>query len=113
MERATGAEGYGKKDCEEKTGEVMASIQSLHILRHLARRAHQDAVSRKQDDADVYATAHEELCELLGKTDLVLTLCHLFENHPSDAAHVRETCVIGSVIGVSHPVVLNFKASQS
>ena len=91
----------------------MASIATLHIARHLLRRAHEDAAKNKSPDLAVYATAHEEICELLGKTDLILTLCHLLEHESSNASDMFCTSVIGSAIGVSHPLILDFKASFS
>ena len=91
----------------------MASLATLQLTRHLLRRAHEDAVRRKASDLHVYATAHEEICELLGKTDLILTLCNFLENSDSNRSDMFCVGVIGSAIGVSHPLVLNFKASNS
>lgn len=91
----------------------MASMGSLHLLRHMARRSHQDAIRRNAEDAELYATAHEEICELFGKVDLLLTLCHLCEDSPGNTAEMKWILVAGSIIGISHPLVLNFKACES
>ena len=85
---------------------------TLQLLRHMARRAHQDAVKRNAADTELYATAHEEICELLGKTDLLLTICHFLEDGGGNASEMRCAGIIGSVIGVPHSLVLNFKASN-
>ena len=91
----------------------MASIGSLQLLRHLARRAHQDAVKTGSPDAELFATAHEEICELLGKTDLLFLLCKLGQDHPGDGAQMRNLNIVGAAIGLPHPVVLDFKAAES
>jgi len=85
---------------------------TLHLLRHMARRAHQDAVARKAPDAELYATAHEEICELLGKSDLLLTICNFLEDSGGNASEMRCAGIIGSAIGVPHSLILNFKAAN-
>jgi hypothetical protein len=85
--------------------------ENLHLARHYLRRAHEEAARTNADDLDLIATAHEEICELKSRLDLISLLCHFTENDFCDGAKVPIICVIGAAIGSSNPVVLNFKAS--
>lgn len=88
----------------------MASIGALQLVRHLLRRAHHDAI-RRNEDVEIYATAHEEMCELLGKAQLLNALCEFTQDVPGDCSHMSIIGVIGAAIGLPHPVILDFEAA--
>jgi len=85
--------------------------ENLHIARHLLRRAHEDYARRNDEDLDLIATAYEELCELKGRLDLLTVLCQLTKHPSGDRPDVPLVLIIGAAVGLSDPVVLDFKAS--
>ena len=91
----------------------MPSELTLHYVRHLLRREHQAAVRRGDEDTDTLASAHEEICELLGTARLLTILCHLSQLQTGDPPNLADVRVIGAAIGLSHPAVLNFKAAAA
>jgi hypothetical protein len=91
----------------------MASLTSLHLARHLLRREHQSAAKTGAENLDVIATAHEEICELLANTTLLSVLCHLSENNLGHGQNFPLTTIMGSAIGLAHPLVLDMEAAAT
>ena len=87
------------------------NMQSLVLIRHLVRRAHQERAKVGAEDVDLYATAHEELCELIGRLDLLSVLCQIQQrDQPGGAIPAGLAILIGAAVGSPHPAVLKFKA---
>lgn len=91
----------------------MPSLQTLHLARHHLRRAHQSAVKRADDDVEIYATAHEEICELLGKVRLLAVLCHFKKDDLCDYANVSLVGIVGAAIGGSTAAILNLESAAT
>ena len=71
---------------------------------HLLRRAHQNAIRNKLLNAEEFATAHEENCELLGRS---VFMDHFHENKRCDTAHMCEVCVVLSMVGLGKTFVVD------
>ena len=84
---------------------------NLHFARHYLRRAHQEAVRSNNPEVDLIATAHEEICELQARLDVVSLLCHFHEDSHCDTTHVPLVVIVGAIIGTSNPIVLDLKAA--
>jgi hypothetical protein len=88
----------------------MASTMTLELARHVLRRAHEDAV-RRNDEADTtqFAAAHEEICELLGKQNLLMALCNLSKDQDRDIPHMAKIGIASAAIGLPHAVVFDLE----
>lgn len=87
--------------------------ENLHLARHYLRRAHEHAAKYDEEDLSLIATAHEELCALQGRLQLLNRLREFAKDLPGDAEAVSLVEIVSLCVGLSDPAVLDFKAATA